>query len=91
MRTFYLARHEDVSGVSGTGIVAEGVEFSDGKCAIRWIVGDHRSVVVWDSVGDVQAIHGHDGKTRIMYESNDGQVYCWPNVPPGGNDVRQDV
>jgi hypothetical protein len=35
MRLFLLIRNEDVSGVSGTGIVAEGVEFSDGTVAMR--------------------------------------------------------
>ena len=31
MNSFILRRLEDVSGVSGTGVVAEGVEFSNGK------------------------------------------------------------
>ena len=35
MKLFQLHRHEDESGVSGTGIVAEGVQFSDGKCALK--------------------------------------------------------
>ena len=30
MRNFNLIRHIDVSGLSGTGVVAEGVVFSDG-------------------------------------------------------------
>lgn len=37
-RLFVLDRVEDVSGVSGTGVVAEGIEFSDGVGALRWIV-----------------------------------------------------
>ena len=36
MRTFILNRLEDESGISGTGIVAEGIQFSTGKCAIGW-------------------------------------------------------
>ena len=35
-RAFVLQRNEDETGVSGTGIVAEGVEFSDGTVALRW-------------------------------------------------------
>ena len=31
MRLFVLLREEDVTGVSGTGIVAEGVEWQDGR------------------------------------------------------------
>ena len=35
-RTFVLDRHYDVSKVSDTGIVAEGVVFGDGAVALRW-------------------------------------------------------
>jgi hypothetical protein len=35
IQTFFLYRWEDVSGVSGTGVVAEGVRFGNGKCAVR--------------------------------------------------------
>ena len=37
MRIFSLVRHEDVSGVSGTGRVADGVEFNDGTVVLRWL------------------------------------------------------
>lgn len=67
MRTFELHRDEDETGISGTGVVAEGVEFSDGKVVIRWIVGEHRSTVVWDYIEAVEAIHGHNGKTRLVW------------------------
>jgi len=66
LRTFVLERDEDVSGVSGTGTVAEGVEFEDGIVALRWCVGEHRSTVIWPSLESVKAIHGHDGRTRIV-------------------------
>ena len=36
MRRFYLQRDADVSGVSGTGRVAEGVEFGNGMCALSF-------------------------------------------------------
>lgn len=32
----FILRSEDVSGTSGTGVVAEGVEFSNGQVAIHW-------------------------------------------------------
>jgi len=68
MRSFYLFRDEDVTGVSGTGVVAEGIAFSDGRAAIRWCVGDHRSTSVWESMEALEAIHGHDGRTRVVWE-----------------------
>lgn len=36
----------------------EGVIFSDGKVAIRWLT-DKRSVSVWDSLDEMLAVHGH--------------------------------
>lgn len=67
MRRFHLHRDHDVSGVSGTGIVAEGVEFSDGTVVLRWLSGKHRSTVVWPDIAGVEAIHGHNGATRIVW------------------------
>lgn len=66
MRTFELQRDEDVTGVSGTGVVADGAVFPDGVTVLRWR-GDRRSTVVWDNVDDALAIHGHDGKTRLIW------------------------
>ncbi len=65
---FHLHRDVDATGVSGTGVVAEGVEFVDGTCVVRWVVGDHRSTVVWDDVASVEAIHGHGGATRVVWD-----------------------
>lgn len=71
MRTFHLQRDEDETGISGTGRVAEGVEFSDGTVVVRWIVGEHHSTVVWPDMESVAAIHGHGGKTKIIREDAD--------------------
>lgn len=67
MRNFVLKRDEDVTGISGTGIVAEGVIFSDGRAVVCWLSGEHHSVVVWDSIEDVRAINCHGNKTKILY------------------------
>lgn len=65
---FVLLRDEDVSGVSGTGVVAEGVEFSDGTVSLRWTSAWPTSVVFHDrGIESVRAIHGHDGRTRLMW------------------------
>ena len=72
---FVLDRDVDETGVSGTGVVAEGVVFSDGVVSLRWIVppgntghGYPTSVVFHDrGIDSVTAIHGHNGSTRIRY------------------------
>jgi len=61
---FAMHRYEDVSGRSGTGVPAVGVEFPDGTCAMGWLT-DINSVSVYDALHEVQDIHGHGGKTQI--------------------------
>lgn len=65
-RPFVLQRDHDVSGVSGTGTVADGVQFPDGSVAIRWR-GQRPSTVVWASLADALHVHGHGGATRVVW------------------------
>ena len=65
-RRFVLDRNEDMTGVSGTGVVAEGVEFSDGRCALRW-TSQWASTAAYDSLDVLIHIHGHDGRTVIRF------------------------
>ena len=64
MKIFYLNRLEDESGVSGTGRVAQGFIFDNGKVALTWL-SEHPSVTIYDNIGEVHAIHSHDGKTEV--------------------------
>jgi hypothetical protein len=64
--TAVVLRHHDISGVSGTGNVAELAEFSDGAVAVRWH-GDHPSTACWNDIRDVEIIHGHQGATEIVF------------------------
>lgn len=66
MKTFVLNRKEDISGVSGTGVVAEGVEFIGGMCAIHWL-GRYSTVEICQSMDDLKAVHGHEGRTEIIW------------------------
>jgi len=66
MRDFILWRKTDVSGVSGTGLVAEGVQFSDGTCVCRWTT-DTATTTVYASISDVLTIHSHNGATQIIW------------------------
>jgi hypothetical protein len=64
-------RTVDHTGVSGTGNVAEGIRFEDGSVALRWH-GDHASTVVWASLEDAVAVHGHDGATEVHWLDDEG-------------------
>jgi hypothetical protein len=65
-RLFTLQRDEDVTGVSGTGTVAHGVQWPDGTVAMRWL-SNTASTVLWHSIADAIAVHGHDGRTRVVW------------------------
>lgn len=66
LRRFLLVRNDDVHGVSGTGIVAEGVQFSSGSVALQWL-GELSSIVYWKNIEDAMKVHGHDGRTFITW------------------------
>lgn len=66
-RRFHLLRIEDVNGMSGEGVVAEGVEFSNGFAALTWLT-HLPCVTVYTSVSIIEKIHGHEGKTVLRYD-----------------------
>lgn len=79
-RSFVLNRTVDETGVSGTGVVAWGVQFPDGVCVIRW-ASEHRSTAVFASLDDVVDVHGHGGLTEIIWH---GDETAAPILEPAG-------
>jgi hypothetical protein len=71
-RTFYLLRKEDETGVSGTGEIAHGVLFPDGKVALRWATKT-ASTTLFDNVEEVLKVHGHGGKTELHWLDEEGE------------------
>jgi hypothetical protein len=86
MRAFHLYRLTDVTGVSGTGKIAEGVQFSDGRVAMRWLTVNP-STTFWDSIEHAISVHGHDGKTEVRWLDEDANkpmvddVRAMPDTP----------
>jgi L-alanine-DL-glutamate epimerase-like enolase superfamily enzyme len=66
-RTFVLQRDKDISGVSGTGEIAEGTLYTNGVVTVTWY-GEHSSTSVWTSFEAMLAIHGHQGATRVVWD-----------------------
>jgi hypothetical protein len=65
MRRFTVFRRGDLSDTHTDKHVNppdvpqyEGVVFTDGRCALRWLT-PLRSVSVWDSLDDALGVHGH--------------------------------
>ena len=66
MRRFMLIRVEDLTGVSGTGEVAEGTVFSSGLAVIHWLREPY-AMGVYQSLEDVITVHGHEGRTQLQF------------------------
>jgi hypothetical protein len=66
MKLFHLNRVVDETGVSGTGVVAGGIVWPNGKVAMQWYTSTS-SVAFYESIDDVKTIHGHGGKTRVEF------------------------
>ena len=67
-RRFQLIRRDDETGVSGTGVVVEGVVFSDGHAAIHWTGSKWPTTTPHPGgIESVLDVHGHDGKTVLMW------------------------
>ena len=58
---------EDETGKSGVGIVAEGVVYTDGTTVLRWMSATP-STLIFSSQEQMEKIHGHDGKTTIIWK-----------------------
>lgn len=65
-RRFVLRRVTDVSGVSGTGVVAEGIQFTNGWCALTWLT-PATSCGVYPNLVELERIHGHNGATVVEF------------------------
>jgi len=66
MRRFVLDRAEDATGTSGTGVVAEGVQFSNGQVVIHWI-SQLEAINVYANAMVVEKLHGHGGRTTLRW------------------------
>jgi len=64
-QVFEMHRGSDESGVSGTGFIAEGVVFSNGKCVVEW-TGAMPCTQMWPAPG------GFDTFKKIHIESHPG-------------------
>lgn len=68
-QVFLMNRNHDESGISGTGIVAEGCVFSNGKCVVTWR-SDAPCVTVWDTFEQFKSKHidSHpDNETELIW------------------------
>lgn len=70
-RTFKLVREEDVTGVSGTGVVVEGAVFSTGHAVVHWVNSPYPTTTPHPAgLDSVMYIHDHKGAgtTRLVWD-----------------------
>jgi hypothetical protein len=58
IRAFTVFRKSDETGISGDGVVIEGVELATGQCIIHWLYPPPRGgVAIFESLGDFIKVH----------------------------------
>ncbi|CAG0948017.1 hypothetical protein ANRL1_04830 [Anaerolineae bacterium] len=67
MKIYDLMRADDTTGISGTGRVAQIVEFESGKVAVAWCAdGRPQSVAVYNNLDEAKIVHGHSGSKFVL-------------------------
>ncbi len=62
----YINRKVDTTGVSGTGRVAEFIEY-DNRVIVQWICNGVKSMVIYNNIDELKQINGHGGNSEIIY------------------------
>jgi len=80
IRAFTVCRQQDESGVSGEGVVIEGVVLATGQCIVHWLYPPPRGgIAIFDSMNDFVQVHikPHPGnKTIITYQDGEQQLFA---------------
>tara|TARA_R100000008_G_C3561101_1_gene156219 strand:+ start:381 stop:731 length:351 start_codon:yes stop_codon:yes gene_type:complete len=79
IRTFTVCRQSDESGVSGEGVVIEGVLLGTGHCIVHWLYPPPRGgIAIFDSIDDFLKVHVKPhptNKTIITFEDGEQQSH----------------
>lgn len=81
MRRFQLNRIQDVTGISGTGVIANGVEHvPGGVCTLFWL--KHETTGQYPSIEKLQAIHCYNNNASIQWIDPDHTIASLPEGQP---------
>ena len=80
MKKFTMYRVEDETGVSGTGLVVQGVVFANGKAVIQWLAGpdpgDTQVKDDWDRFLNTHVKSHPTNRSIITWEDGTQDVYA---------------
>ena len=79
IRPFTIYRGHDGTGVSGEGIVIEGVQLATGQMVVHWLYPPPRgSIAVFDSKADFLKVHikpHPENKTILTWDDGEKEEY----------------
>jgi len=79
IRTFTVARQYDETGVSGEGVVIEGVTLATGQCVVHWLYPPPRGgIAIFDSMNDFTKVHikpHPSNRTIITYDDGEQERF----------------
>ena len=75
LRAFTVFRESDESGVSGGGVVIEGVELATGQCIVHWLYPPPRGgIAIFESMDDFIKVHiGPHPSNNTIITFQDGE------------------
>jgi len=76
IETFTVCRQSDESGISGTGVVIEGVQYATGQVVLHWLTPVPRgSIAIFESLSDFKKVHvnSHPSNKTIITWSDGRQ------------------
>ena len=79
IKTFTVCRQVDETGVSGEGVVIEGVVLGTGQCIVHWLYPPPRGgIAIFDSMTDFIRVHINphpSNKTIITYQDGEQELF----------------
>ena len=79
IRSFTGCRQHDQTGVSGEGVIIEGIVLASGHCIIHWLFPPPRGgIAIFDSLEDFLKVHVKphpENKTIITFEDGEQKEY----------------
>lgn len=81
INTFTVCRTQDETGISGEGIVIEGVVLGTGQCIVHWLYPPPRGgIAIFDSMEDFLKVHviPHPANRTIITFA-DGEQKTYPS------------
>ena len=79
IRSFTVCRQLDETGVSGEGVIIEGVVLGTGQCIVHWLYPPPRGgIAIFDSMTDFIKVHIEphpSNKTIITYQDGEQDHY----------------